>query len=73
MEKRFADKLGVDPNSMPSVVLTKEKHLNFTKAWSEKIGKTGSSASVTTKTASKSEILEAAKEIYACKLPVSFP
>jgi hypothetical protein len=38
IEQRFAEKLGLDPANIPSVVLTREEHRVFTNMWRSKIG-----------------------------------
>lgn len=65
IEQRFANTLGVDPNSIPSIVLTHEEHLKFTNAWSKQIGKNGSHSLITTDSATPEDVVRAAKEIYA--------
>lgn len=64
VEKRFANTLGIKGDDMPSVVLTKEEHKKFTAAWRKAIGYKNSGADITTASANKEEILEAAKNIY---------
>ena len=64
VEKRFANTLGIKGDDIPSVVLTKEEHKKFTAAWRKAIGYKNSGADITTTSANKEEILEAAKNIY---------
>ena len=64
IEKRFASKLGLKEDDMPSIVLTKEEHKKFTAAWREEIAYSNSKNGTTTTTATKEDILNAAKKIY---------
>ena len=64
IEKRFASKLGLKEDDIPSIVLTKEEHKKFTAAWREAIGYNRSGADITTDDATKEVILNAAKKIY---------
>ena len=64
IEQRFAKALGMDPNKMTSVVLTKEEHKVFTKKWRELIGYDNIDKGITTSQANKELILEKAKEVY---------
>jgi hypothetical protein len=56
--------MGLKEGDMPSIVLTKEEHKSFTAAWREEIGYKGSLNSVNTETATKDQVLSAAKKIY---------
>lgn len=67
IEQRFADLLGVQKDDIPSVVLTKDEHRKFTNAWMGEIGRKGSNAKTTTTTATKEDVLNAAKKIYKDK------
>ena len=64
IEQRFADTMGLKSGDMPSIVLTKDEHKSFTAAWKEAIGYKGSGNSVNTETATKDQVLSAAKKIY---------
>ena len=64
IEQRFADTMGMKKGDMPSIVLTKEEHKSFTAAWREAIGYCGSGDLIETLTATKDQVLSAAKEIY---------
>ena len=65
IEQRFSKALGLDPNKMPSVVLTKEEHKMFTKRWREVIGyDVVDKGRTTTTQATKEDIFEAAKKVY---------
>lgn len=60
IEKRFVNQMGGNTNDWPTIVLTKDEHTAFTNAWSGKIP-TGSG----TETATRGQIEDAAREIYA--------
>ena len=64
----FADNLGVKASDMPAVVMTREEHRAFTNRWREAIGynsKNGiSKRTISTTTANKQQIQDAAQEIY---------
>ncbi|MCA9620267.1 MAG: RHS repeat-associated core domain-containing protein, partial [Myxococcales bacterium] len=60
IEKRFAATLGVDPEKMASIAVTEAEHTAFTKRWREAIPYGEGTA-----TATKEQILRAAREIYA--------
>ena len=66
IEQRFAKVLGLDPNKMASVVLTKEEHKVFTQQWRKHIGydKIDEAKGITTSSATKDKIIEAAKKVY---------
>ncbi|MEM4204847.1 MAG: hypothetical protein QXS54_12335 [Candidatus Methanomethylicaceae archaeon] len=65
IEKRFVPGLGLDPDSIPSIVLTKEQHQVFTNAWRKAIGYIGDRGPVTTANATPQDIWIAAQRIYA--------
>ena len=64
IEQRFARKLGLDPASIPSVVLTREKHQMFTNAWREYIGYDNMKSAIRTSTASLEDVWMAAQKVY---------
>lgn len=64
IEQRFAGIMKVIPGSMESIALTKFEHQVFTNAWRSKIGYAGSKSAISTATASRQQVLNAAKEIY---------
>ena len=64
IEQSFAKQMGLKEGDMLSIVLTKEEHKSFTAAWREEIGYKGSLNSVNTETATKDQVLSAAKKIY---------
>ena len=64
IEQRFAPALGLDPDSIPSIVLTKEQHQVFTNAWRAKIGYITDNTSLTTANATREDIWAAAQQIY---------
>lgn len=49
---------------MTSIVLSKAEHQVFTNAWRQEIGYAGSKAAVTTTTATKIQIENAARQVY---------
>lgn len=57
IEKRFVKNTGINPNSMKSIVVTKEEHRLFTNEWRKLIP-------YNTKKVSESEIKAAAKQVY---------
>ncbi|NUM46806.1 MAG: hypothetical protein HUU38_19040 [Anaerolineales bacterium] len=64
IEQRFAKLLGVNPNDIPSVVLTPKEHAQFTRLWSQLIGYDGWKSTTTTSTASVQDIIKAVNTIY---------
>lgn len=64
IEKRFAKQMGMKEVDMPSIVLTKDEHRQFTAAWREAIGYEKSGKQITTATATREKILEEARNIY---------
>jgi hypothetical protein len=65
LEQRFASILGMETGQMASIALTKAEHQIFTNAWRAEIGYRGSNAAVTTANATKQQIYDAARRIYA--------
>ncbi len=66
IEKRFAEALGLDPNSIPSVAVTKGEHQVFTNFWRELIGySTDKNKDIITTNATIDDIWAAAQQIYA--------
>lgn len=65
VEKRFADRLGLDPNEMLAVSVTREEHQQLTNGWRRAIGYSNSNNPVNTRTAGPQEIWEAAQQVYA--------
>jgi len=63
IEQRFANILGVSPSSMKAIALTKAEHQVFTNAWRNSIGYS-TSQGVNTINATKSQVFDAAREIY---------
>ncbi|MFK8082285.1 MAG: polymorphic toxin-type HINT domain-containing protein, partial [Granulosicoccus sp.] len=59
IEQRFADELGVNPNTMPAIALTKAEHRRFTNAWRDRIPYGDG-----TRTATREQILAEARDIY---------
>ena len=57
IEKRFVKNTGINPNSMQSIVVTKEEHRLFTNQWRKEIP-------YGTKDLTRDQIMEVAKEIY---------
>ena len=51
-------------SDMPSIVLTKEEHKKFTAAWRDVVGYVNSKKTLNTRTATRYEILEAARKLY---------
>lgn len=64
IEKRFAKHMGMKEADMPSIVLTKDEHRQFTSAWREVIGYKKSGKQITTATATREKILKEARNIY---------
>ena len=65
IEQRFANIFNQKADDMMSMVLTKTEHEAFTKAWQSIIGRDGTSlTALTTSTATKQDIINAAKEVY---------
>jgi RHS repeat-associated protein len=64
IEKRFAKVWGEKADEMMSIVLTKEEHAAFTKAWREAIPYSNSGAIINTSNVTKEFIIETAREIY---------
>jgi hypothetical protein len=65
IEERFAGLLGEKSAKMLSIVLTKAEHQTFTNAWRNEIGHNGSKALVQTGTATRIQVENAARKIYA--------
>ncbi len=65
IEQRFAQRLGLEPGDIPSIILTQEEHLRFTSAWRQRIGYSGDPTSITTANATIQDIWAAAQRIYA--------
>lgn len=64
IEKRFSKLFNVKEGNMLSIVLTKEEHAAFTKAWRKAIPYKNSSKALRTDTAKPEDVINAAKEIY---------
>ena len=64
IERRFAKQMGMKEADMPSIVLTKDEHRQFTAAWNKAIGRRGTSNAINTETADYDIILEKARTIY---------
>lgn len=64
IERRFAKQMGMKEADMPSIVLTKDEHRQFTAAWNKAIGRRGTSNTINTETADYNIILEKARTIY---------
>ena len=65
IEKRFAGLFGGKTDDMLSIVVTKEEHLVFTRAWAEKVGYDGwKTTQFTTSTVTKEYVENTAREIY---------
>ena len=64
IEKRFAKQMGMKEADMPSIVLTKDEHRQFTAAWREAIGYDKSGAEMFTSGVVKEQILNVARDIY---------
>ena len=65
IEKRFARLLGItNTNEMLSIVLTKAEHQAFTNAWKSMIGYNNSNSLLRTSTATKEDVMNAAREVY---------
>ena len=60
IEQRFAERLGLDPASIPSIVLTQEEHRVFTNMWRSKIGYINDNVPLTTANATREQIWKAA-------------
>ena len=65
IEQRFADLFNVKKGDMLSIVLTKEEHQAFTNAWRKAIPYDNSVSDLTTGTAMRNDVLNAAKRIYS--------
>ena len=64
IEQRFAGKLGLDPASIPSIVLTREEHQAFTGAWRNAIGYDNMGSAIRTSTATLEDVWMAAQSVY---------
>jgi len=64
IEQRFAQKLGLDPASIPSIVLTREEHQAFTSAWRNAIGYDNMGSAIRTSTATLEDVWMAAQSVY---------
>lgn len=64
IERRLAARLGIKESDIPSIVLTKDEHLEFTQRCRKNIGYAGSNTSVTTSDATRTIIFEYAIDIY---------
>ena len=64
IEKRFAKQIGMKEVDMPSIVLTKDEHKQFTAAWREAIGYNNMHSDNVTSSVTRDHILEAARTIY---------
>ena len=56
--------MGVKETDMPSIVLTKDEHKQFTEAWRKEIGYKGSNNAINTETVNQDTIIEKARTIY---------
>jgi len=66
IEKRFANLIGVAEKDMSSIVLTEAEHRAFTNAWRAEIGyATDKATELTTKTATRADVEDVARRIYA--------
>jgi len=65
IERRFAAKLGLNPQEMLCVVLTKAEHTMFTNAWLNAIGRRNMNSLFTTANVTRDDIWAAAQRIYA--------
>jgi RHS repeat-associated protein len=65
IERRFAHLFKVKEGDMLSIVLTKEEHQAFTNAWRKAIPYDNSVSDLTTSTAMRNDIINAAKRIYS--------
>ena len=64
IEQRFARLFNVKEGDMLSIVLTKEEHQAFTRAWRSKIGYKNDRNAITTINATPEDVKKAAKDIY---------
>jgi hypothetical protein len=64
IEQRFAKLFDVKEGDMLSMVLTKEEHIAFTKAWRELIPYRNSPKALRTDTAKPQDVINAAKQVY---------
>ena len=55
---------GTNADDMLSIVLTKEEHATYTKAWRKAIGYANDGNPLNTMTATKDDVVKVAKEIY---------
>lgn len=62
IEQRFAGLFNVKKGDMLSIVLTKEEHAAFTKAWRNEIGYINDSKSLRTDNAKQQHVIDAAKK-----------
>ncbi len=65
IEKRFAERLGLEAGKIPSIALTPEEHQVFTNAWRQAIGYIGDRNPITTANATLQDVWIAAQRIYA--------
>ena len=56
--------MGMKETDMPSIVLTKDEHRQFTAAWNKATGRRGTSNAINTETEDYDIILEKARTIY---------
>ena len=64
IEQRFANIMKQKAADMPSIVLTKAEHLQFTLDWRREIGYLGQKMAVTTRNATPQQVEAAARKIY---------
>jgi len=65
IEQRFAQILGINPNSIPSIYLTPEEHDLVTLLWRNAIGYARDLVDLTTSNATRIDIWNAAQRIYS--------
>ncbi len=65
IERRFAGVMEQRESQMLSIVLTPGEHQRFTNLWHDKIGYDGGASQITTSSATRAHVMNAAREIYA--------
>lgn len=64
IERRFAERLSLDPKKMLSIVLSPKEHIKFTTLWRLEIGYRNERKAFTTLTVTEDDIVKAARRIY---------
>jgi hypothetical protein len=64
IEARLAERLGIDPDTIPAAYLTRSEHQPYTRRWRNLIGYTGHRNPINTDTFTFEGVVEAARQVY---------